>query len=152
MGLELQPLTLAEANSYIVEHHRHHWKVAGHRFSIGCNDGEKIVGIVVVGRPVARMLQDGWTAEVTRLCTDGTPHVASKLYAAAWRACRAMGYRRLITYILDSEPGTSLVAAGWRLVGQAGGGTWDRPSRHRVDSHPTQKKLRFEMTTQGGKH
>lgn len=142
MTLELQPISLAEANEFVRKHHRHHGKVQGHKFSIAVNDGERVVGVVVVGRPVARMLDDGWTLEVTRLCTDDTPHVASKLYAAAWRAARAMGYKRLITYTLDSEPGTSLNAAGWKCVGQAGGGTWNRKDRPRVDKHPIgQKKL-----------
>lgn len=113
---------------------------------MAANDGDRVVGVAVVGRPVARMLQDGYTAEVTRLCTDGTPHVASKLYAACWRAARALGYRRLITYILDSEPGTSLVAAGWRLVGAAGGGSWDRKDRPRVDTHPIGQKQLWEAT------
>jgi hypothetical protein len=140
--LEIQPISLAEANEFVMRYHRHHGKVQGHKFSIAVNDGEQVVGVVIVGRPVARMLDDGWTLEVTRLCTDDTPHVASKLYAAAWRAARAMGYRRLITYTLDSESGTSLVAAGWKCVGQAGGGSWNREHRPRVDKHPIgQKKL-----------
>jgi len=140
--LILQPITLAEANEFIRQHHRHHGKVQGHRFSIAVGKDGIVVGVVVVGNPVARQLNDGWTAEVTRLCTDDTKHVASKLYAAAWRACRAMGYKRLITYTLKSEPGTSLVAAGWKYIGLAGGGTWNRKGRPRVDKHPIgQKKL-----------
>ena len=92
------------------------------------------------------MLEDGWTAEVTRLCTDGTPHVASKLYAACWRAARAMGYRRLLTYVLANESGVSVKAAGWREIGRAGGGSWNRTSRPRIDSHPTCQKLLFERS------
>lgn len=103
-------------------------------------------GVAIIGNPVARMLDDGWTAEVTRLCTTGERNACSILYAAAWRACRALGYRRLVTYILDSEPGTSLRAAGWQCVGEAGGGSWGRADRPRVDKHPTQGKLRFERT------
>jgi hypothetical protein len=102
----------------------------------------RVVGVVTVGRPVARMLDNGYTLEVTRCCTDGTPHACSKLYAAAWRATRALGYRRLITYTLAEEPGTSLTAAGWRVVGQTSGGSWSCPSRPRVDLAPLgQKKL-----------
>ena len=144
MQLELQPVTLAEANRFVEEHHSHHGRVVGHKFAIGVNDGEKVVGVVIVGRPVSRMLDDGWTAEVTRCCTDGTKHTASKLYAAAWRAARAMGYRRLITYTLEREPGTSLVAAGWKCVGKAGGGRWHRKTRPRVDTHPTGQKRLWE--------
>ena len=145
MMLALQPIRFDEACAFVRAHHRHHLPPQGHLFSIGLNDGEQVVGVIMVGRPVARWLDDTWTAEVTRCCTDGTPHAASKLYAAAWRAARAMGYRRLITYTLDTEPGTSLVAAGWRLVGQAGGDSWNRTHRPRVDKHPLQGKLRWEM-------
>lgn len=134
--LNLQPITYREACAFIREHHRHHPPAQGHLFSVAVNDGEKVVGVATIGRPVARMLQDGFTAEVTRLCTDSTPHVASKLYAASWRAARALGYRRLITYVLATETGTSVRAAGWREVGKAGGGNWNKPGRPRVDTTP----------------
>ena len=144
--LVLQPITFGEACQFIKDHHSHHLPPQGWKFGIAVNDGEKVVGVVTVGRPVARMLDDGWTAEVTRLCTDGTKNACSMLYAACWRAARAIGYRRLITYILDTEPGTSLTAAGWKLVGQTGGGSWSREDRPRVDKHPLQGKLRFERS------
>lgn len=86
--LEVCPITLKEANAFVGQHHRHHKPVVGHKFSIGCTDGEKIVGVAIVGRPVSRYLDDGWTLEVTRLCTDGTWNACSMLYAAAWRAAR----------------------------------------------------------------
>lgn len=144
MTLEIQPITFREANSFIEQHHRHHKPQWGCKFCIAVNDGEKVVGVIVVGRPVSRHLDNGWTAEVTRCCTDGTPHAPSKLYAAAWRAARAMGYKRLITYTLKTEPGTSLIASGWRLVGLAGGGTWNRKDRPRVDKHPIGQKQLWE--------
>lgn len=103
--------------------------------------------MAIVGNPNARMLLDDYTAEVTRLCVlDGYPNACSMLYAACWRAARALGYRRLGTYTLPEEGGASLRAAGWRLVGEAGGGSWDRRQRPRVDRHPTQGKLRWEAT------
>ena len=144
MTLALQPITFGEASRFIVAHHRHHLPPQGWKFGIAANDGEKVVGVVTVGRPVARMLDDGWVLEVTRCCTDGTPHVASMLYATAWRACRALGYRRLITYTLMEEAGTSLKAAGWRIVGQTKGGSWSVPSRPRVDKHPLGQKTLWE--------
>lgn len=109
-------------------------------------EGE-VRGVAVAGRPVARLLQDGFTAEVTRLCTDGAPNACSMLYRALWRAVRALGYRRLVTYTLPEEGGASLRAAGFALIGEAGGGTWHRPAngRPRVDLHPTQEKLRWEL-------
>lgn len=142
--LELQPISYDEAVAFIRKHHRHHRAPQGWKFGIAVNDGEKVVGVVTVGRPVARLSDNGWTLEVTRCCTDGTPHAASKLYAAAWRAARAMGYARLITYTLQSERGVSLEAAGWRCIGEAGGGTWNRKARPRVDTHPTEQKTLWE--------
>ena len=142
--LDICPISLAEANAFVEEHHRHHKPVVGHKFSIGCTDGEKIVGVAIVGRPVARYLDDGWTLEVNRCCTDGTRNACSILYAAAWRAARAMGYHKLITCILDTEPGTSLTAAGWKCVGQAGGLRWTGKRRPEVDLCPAQMKIRFE--------
>jgi hypothetical protein len=144
MTLELQPLTLREARLFIARHHRHHQPPRGWKFGIAVNDGEKIVGVIVVARPKARMLDDGYTAEVTRCCTDGTKHTASMLYAAAWRAARAMGYHRLITYTLVEEPGTSLIAAGWKSLYQTEGGSWNRQSRPRIDNHPLGQKTLWE--------
>ena len=119
--LEVCPISHKEATAFVEEHHRHHKPVVGHKFSIGCTDGEKIVGVAIVGRPVSRYLDDSWTLEVNRLCTDGTRNACSMLYAAAWRTARAMGYHKLITYILESENGASLRAAGWKCAGRAGG-------------------------------
>jgi hypothetical protein len=144
MGLRLQPITFKEACFFVKTHHRHHKPPIGAKFSIACNDGHQVVGVIIVGRPVSRHLDDTWTAEVSRCCTDGTKNAPSMLYSAAWRAARAMGYRRLITYTLETEPGTSLKAAGWRLVGQAGGGTWNRRTRPRIDSHPTGQKMLWD--------
>ena len=144
--LEIVPMTLREANAYVEQHHRHHGPVAGQKYSIGLSDGEKIVGVASVGRPVSRHLDDGWTLEVNRLCTDGTRNACSMLYAAAWRAARAMGYKRLVTYILESENGASLRAAGWKCVGQAGGLRWTGERRPEVDLYPAQMKIRFERT------
>ncbi len=144
--LEIVPMTLAEANAFVQKNHRHHRPVVGHKFSIGCAAEDKIVGVAIVGRPVSRYLDDGWTLEVTRLCTDGTKNACSMLYAAAWRAARAIGYRRLITYILISEPGTSLRAAGWKCIGEAGGLRWTGKRRPTVDLYPAQMKLCYEKT------
>ena len=143
--LGLQPIRFTEACAFIEQHHSHHRPPQGWLFGIAANDGKRIVGVVTVGRPVARPFDDTWTAEVTRCCTEGTPHVASKLYAAAWRACRAMGYRRLVTYTLKEERGTSLKAAGWRVTHTTAGGSWSCPSRPRIDKHPTGQKVLWEQ-------
>ena len=137
-------IDLAEANAFVREHHRHHKPVVGHLFSIGATLGDNIVGVVIVGRPVSRFRDDGVTAEVTRLCTNGTKDACSFLYGVAARAAFALGFTRIGTYILASEPGTSLTAAGWRLIGETPGRSWSVPSRPRIDKHPLQKKLLFE--------
>lgn len=144
--LAIIPSTIRTASRFVGEMHRHHkpcvrWQL----FALGCEADGKLCGVAIVGRPRARMLCDGWTAEVTRLATDGTPNACSMLYGAAWRAARALGYRRLVTYILESEPGTSLRAAGWRRVGECGGGTWGRRARPRSDTHPLELKVRWEV-------
>jgi hypothetical protein len=147
--LSLHPLTFKEAKRYM-DLHRHHRPPQGGLFAIGvaCEGDLVPCGVVIVGRPIARHLDDGWTVEVTRLCTDGTPNACSILYRAAWRASRAMGYRRLITYTLPSEGGASLRGAGFRLIGECGGGSWNRPKcgRPRIDLHPTQMKLKWEVS------
>lgn len=137
MSLRVTPITLAEANAYVAEYHRHHKPTVGHIFSVAVADGDVVHGVAIVGRPVARMLADGFTAEVNRVATDGAQNACSMLYATCWRAARALGYHKLITYTLASEPGTSLRAAGWKVVGQTDGKSWDRPGRPRVDWHPT---------------
>ncbi len=134
MSLSVHPIALDEANAFVAVHHRHHRPVQGAKFCIGIAAAGVVVGVAIVGRPVARMLDDGWTLEVNRCCTDGTRNACSALYGAAWRAAKALGYRRLITYTLPVEGGASLRGAGWTLVGLRGGGNWNVPSRPRIDT------------------
>jgi hypothetical protein len=143
--LQIVPLPLDEANAFVERHHRHHKPAVGHKFSLAVSDCDgNVRGVAIVGRPVARALNDGFTLEVTRLATDGARNAPSALLGAARRATFALGYKRLVTYTLSNESGASLRGAGWRLIGEAGGGSWNCPSRPRVDKHPTQKKLRWE--------
>jgi len=144
--LELQPITYKEACEFIKKHHRHHLPPQGWKFGIAVNNGTKIVGVITVGRPVARHLDNGWTLEVTRSCTDGTKNANSMLYGAARRATFALGYKRLITYTLQKESGSSLLAAGYKCLGKAGGGNWNVKSRPRVDTpnHLRKQKLLWE--------
>lgn len=142
--LNLQPITQKEANAFIAQHHRHHKPSVGWKYGIAVNDGEKVVGVITVGRPVARALDNGLTLEVTRCCTDGTKNAASMLYGAAWRAAKALGYQRLVTYTLKEEPGTSLAAAGWTALYETAGGSWSCKSRPRVDKAPTGQKTLWE--------
>ena len=143
MGLKVIPLTLEQANYWISVWHRHHFPVVGHRFSIGCHLDSSMVGVCVVGRPVARLSNQNQIAEVTRLATNGTPNACSILYAASARACRAMGYSKIQTFILDSEPGISLRASGWSVEGLTGGGDgWQSRTNRRKDQ-PTCVKTKW---------
>lgn len=148
-AVHIVPVTIREATAFVLNFHRHNEPPRGAIFAIGASDGAALVGVVMVGRPVGRGLQDGRTAEVTRCCVveaapKGTP---SALYGAAWRAARAMGWQRLVTYTLVSEGGASLRGAGWKVVAEIGArdpGDWqNRPGR---EWHPVvgQAKLRWE--------
>lgn len=111
--MNLCPMTITEAKAFVAAHHRHHKPPVSGLFAVAAEENGVIIAVAVVGRPVARMLADGYTAEVTRLCSTvaerlangHAPGVCSMLYAAAWRACRALGYRRLVTYTLPEEGG-----------------------------------------------
>jgi hypothetical protein len=140
------PISLEEANDYVDQWHRHHQPVVGHKFSVAVECDSEIVGVAIVGRPVSRVRDDGWTLEVLRCCTDGTSNACSMLYRTCWRAAQAMGYRKLISYTLASEAGGSLRGAGFKLVGQNRGGSWSCPSRPRVNKHPLEQKQIWELT------
>jgi len=142
----LIPVSLKQANAFVDAHHRHHGAVTGHKFSIGCEQAGRLVGVVIAGRPVSRYLDDGMTLEVTRLCTTGERNVCSMLYAAAARAAKAMGYRKIITYTLETEDGASVLAAGWHCTGPAGGKCWTGERRPAVQHYPAVMKLRYEKT------
>lgn len=144
--LEIVACGLDEANAFVQQHHRHHRPVVGHKFSLAVAKDGDVCGVAIVSRPVSRRLDDGLTLEVTRVATDGTRNACSALYGAVRRATFALGYKRLVTYTLATESGASLRGAGWRLIGEAGGGSWSRTHRPRVDKHPTQTKLRWEST------
>jgi hypothetical protein len=145
MKLRVVPATLAQANDVVARLHRHHKPARGHRFSLlAVKEDGTVVGACIVGRPVARMVDQYNVFEVTRLVTDGTKNACSILYAAAARAAQAMGAEKIQTYILASEPGTSLKASGWADEGDAGGGDWNVPSRGgRRTDQPQERKRRW---------
>lgn len=139
MPMELMEISLKEANAYVVQNHRHHDRVVGHKWSIAAYKDGRLCGVAIVGRPTGRWLDNGKTLEVTRLCTDGTRNACSFLYAAAANRARKEGYTKIITFILQSEPGTSLRAAGWELESEkAGGLKW---YGKRYDEKPKQLTL-----------
>ena len=152
--LEIRPITLREANVYVAQHHRHNLPTNGHKFSVACYDGDRLCGVAIAGQPIARKLDDGLTIEIRRVCTDGTRNACSILYGACSRCAKEMGYKRVVTYTLISEPGSSLKAAGFKSCGEAGGVSWNMPSRPReevqeslfgtVRKYPAEKKIRWE--------
>lgn len=144
MSLEIVPITIQDAKLMVAKMHRHSRPPVSALFALAVAEEDRVVGCAIVGRPVARLLQDGWTVEVTRLVTDGTKNAASKLYAAAWRVARELGWRRMVTYTLESEPGTSLRAAGWKIVATVRAKVWHTPSRPRVVLDEPQAKFRWE--------
>jgi hypothetical protein len=146
VALEISPIDFDQACAFIAKHHRHHLPPRGHKFSIAAVKDGDLVGVVMVGRPVSRVRDDGLTLEVTRLCTTGERNACSILYGAAARAAFALGYRRIGTYILASENGASLRASGWRQLGDVKGRSWSCQSRPRVDRHPLEDKMLFERS------
>lgn len=142
------PLTIAQSNELIRRWHRHHKPVVGHRYALGLltEDGE-LHGAIVVGRPVSRELDQYLIAEVTRLVTDGTKNACSFLYSAAARVAREMGFHKIQTYILETEPGVSLLAAGWTLEGITDGGNWNHSWRKgRREDQPMSRKQRWSKS------
>ena len=155
--MEAIPLELKEANAFVEKLHRHHEPVYRDKFRFGCiDDNGELHGVIQLARPVSRVLDDGKTIEVVRLCSDGTYNVCSFLYSRAARIAKELGYKHIITYILESENGISLKAAGWILENiSCGGGSWNRPSRPRqqfeqldlfgemIKKYPEEKKQRW---------
>jgi len=152
-GLELVPVTLTEAKAFVVKHHRHrgegrdkHVAPIGWRFGFGVKNGDELIGVAMVGRPVARMIDATTTVEVNRVAVVDNKlgeHACSMLYGAAAREAKKRGFARIITYTLETEPGASLRGAGWTIEAKTRGGSWNRAARSREDVGPTCKKLRW---------
>ena len=143
MPIKAVPLELAAANEFVANLHRHHDPVHRDKYRVGAEIDGKLVGVIQVGRPVSRVLDDGKTLEVVRLCTDGSENVCSFLYSRAARIAAELGYDKIVTYILESESGASLRASGWAEEGKTTGGRWDTPCRRRKTTAPTVPKKRF---------
>lgn len=145
--IEIRAIDFAGANRFVEAHHRHHKPVQGHRFSLCAVADGKIVGVAIVGRPVARLTDHSRVLEVTRLCTDGTPNACSALYGAAARAGAALGYERIQTFVLQEETGHSLKASGWVYEGLNDGRPWNHQTRQdRRTDQPQGKKGRWART------
>lgn len=140
--MEIKPITFREACEYINKYHRHHKATVGCKFCVGLYKNEKMIGVAVCGRPVSRYLDDGITCEINRLCTDGTYNACSKLYGACCRIAKEMGYKRIITYILESESGASLKASNFTCEGKAGGTHWTG-KRNKGQDIPCEMKTKW---------
>ena len=147
--LMIVPVTREVAMKYVENYHRHLGKPTATIFQIGCAIQETniLCGVAIVGTPIARLINDGWTLEVNRCCTDGTRNATSMLYGACWRTAKALGYRRLITYTHVNESGESLKGAGWKIVGEVKAQSWHRKSRPAVDKGPLIAKFKWEITS-----
>lgn len=143
--MKLVPLKRDEAKAWVLAHHRHNKPPLGDVFRVGVQVDGRIVGVAIAGRPVARGLDDGTTLEITRVCTDGTKNACTRLYGACRKAAKALGYSRLVTYTLESEPGTSLAAAGFVAVRDVKGRQWSCPSRQRELIEVTPNKVAWEL-------
>lgn len=147
MALHTVPITRAEAQRYVEENHRYLGKVVGAKFqvAVACAKQDKIVGVLIAGRPIARHLDDGFTLEIRRCCTDGTKNACSKLYGAICKTAHALGYKKVITYTSKGQgSGASLKASGFKIISESPGTPWNHKGRPRVDLNPNQAKFRWE--------
>ena len=147
-GLYIRPISLKDACYFINLYHRHNVAPQGCKWCLSVYKQDKMVGVAVVGRPIARHLDDGQTVEIVRVCTDGTRNACSKLYGACVRVAKDMGYKKVITYILNTEDGASCKSANFNLVADnVGGGSWNCTSRPRRDTPVLQTNLFGETKT-----
>lgn len=149
--MKIIPMTIRDANEFVQNVHRHHGKTAGGKFAIGVTDDDmQIHGVAIAGRPVSRVLDDGFTLEINRCCTDGMRNACSALYGACIRIARNMGYRRVITYTLQSENGASVKAANFRFDGIAGAAQWTGKRSGRDNGVPREQKKKWVYDLMGG--
>ena len=145
--LQIRPITFKEASDFINKYHRHNKATVGCKFCISCWDDDRLCGVAVCGRPVSRYLDDGETVEINRVCTDGTYNACSMLYGASCRVAKEMGYKKAITYTLQSEDGASLKASNFTFEGEAGGVHWTG-KRNKGQDIPHEMKNRWSRQLQ----
>ena len=151
MALGIRPIHLKQANEWVKKYHRHNIPTVGGKFAVSCYDGERLCGVAICGRPTARKLDDGFTLEIYRNCTDGTKNACSKLYGACLRIAKDMGYMRVITYTLASENGASLKSSNFTLEGEAGGLAWTGTRKRNYYVSPEEMKNRWAYYMDGKK-
>lgn len=150
--LYVVPCSKEKAGEFITALHRHHLPLDFGSYSLAvCDPVGRVHGVCIVGRTTTQHIDDGWTLEVRRVCTDGHPNACSALYAASWKFVHALGYRRLISYTLPEEGGASLRAIGWHRVDNVGGNSWAHRNTRGYDIHPVGKKVRWEISVSSAK-
>tara|TARA_R100001086_G_C11671720_1_gene213103 strand:- start:81 stop:536 length:456 start_codon:yes stop_codon:yes gene_type:complete len=148
--MQVVPLTLKKSNEFVKTYHTHNKQVAGCKFCIGVVLDNEIEAVAIVGRPVARKLDDGFTAEVLRLCTrqNKIKNLCSILYSRSWRIWKLMGGKRIITYTLEKENGASLKASGFKKVSETQafkkGTGWTTRQGRVWQEIQLQKRIRWE--------
>jgi hypothetical protein len=142
--MELRPISIRDAGRVVREWHRHLDAPQGARFAVAAWKDDRLVGVALVGNPIARLAMNGTTAEVIRVATDGTENACSFLYSRAKRAAQALGFTRVVTKTLPEESGASLRAVGAVATGTTRAQQWDRENRRRKQ-HPQAPKLRWEL-------
>lgn len=146
MTIRLRPYPVKHAIQFVREVHRRLPSLQGGMWSVALHNAEGIRGVAIVGRPNARVLDNGERLQVLRVAViPGTANGCSMLYGSCSRAARAMGASDLFTYIHDDETGVSLKAAGWveDTEFSSDGGQWSRPSRERPETAEPGKKRRY---------
>lgn len=142
--LEIKPIHLKDAKEYVKKYHRHNIPPVGGKFAVSCYEDGRLCGVAICGRPTARHLDNGETLEIYRNCTDGTQNACSKLYGACLRIAKGMGYKKVITFTLESENGASLKASNFTHAGQAGGIAWTGSRKRNYYVSPEEMKNRWE--------
>lgn len=144
--LSIRPIHIKDAKEYVRQYHRHNIPPVGGKFAISCYDGDRLCGVAICGRPTARYSDNGTTLEIYRNCTDGTKNACSKLYGACIRVARGMGYKKIITYTLESENGASLRASNFTFVGVSGGIAWTGKRKRDYYVSPEEMKNKWEVS------
>lgn len=141
----IRPITFKEASEFVNQYHRHHNATVGCKFCVGINDNDTLIGVAICGRPVSRYLDNGYTLEINRVCVlEGHHNACSKIYSACCKIGKAMGYKKIITYTLQSENGASLKASNFHCDGVAGGTHWTG-KRDKGQNIPAELKTRWSL-------
>jgi len=121
------PITFEKACRFVNMHHRHHFNSHAHKWSIGYEEEGKLIGVGMIGRPLNRHLDDGLSLEITRVCVlENNPNVCSIIISALCRSAKSMGYKRVYTYTLESESGSSLKGCGFENMATTISKKWVR--------------------------